>query len=100
MNTGTRLARDTLIFGAGLVVSKGISFLLLPIYTHLMGVEQFGLLNLVLSFLQVVYLVAMLGMDSGFALTLNEASRLLARTVTGSALLLQVVWVVGLVALS
>jgi len=89
-----------LIFGAALAASKSISFFLLPIYTHLMGVEQFGLLNLVLSFLQVVYLVAMFGMDSGFALTLTEANSSSARTVTGSALFLQVTWVIALIALS
>src|ERR1700693_2083289 len=41
-----KLVRHTAVYGFGRVVSKGISFLLIPFYTHYFATEEYGLMEI------------------------------------------------------
>ena len=43
---GGRLIKNTLIYGAGMVLSRAASFLMLPVYTRLLTPRDYGLLQM------------------------------------------------------
>ena len=65
-----RLGRSSAAYALTSVLHKGSGVLLLPLYTHLMGVDEYGALCLVLSvcaFLQVVFMLGMMAHEGGLA---------------------------------
>ena len=43
MSDGTRgIARHTIIYGLGTVLQKAVSFLMLPVYTRILTLEDYG----------------------------------------------------------
>ena len=58
------LGRDSLIYGFGHVVSRLITFLLLPIYTHTFSVEEYGVISLAYAFIGFSLVIYRYGMDT------------------------------------
>ena len=55
MSTGTRgVVRHTLIYGLGTLLQKGVSFLMLPLYTRLLTPTDYGILALIDMTLDVI----------------------------------------------
>jgi len=55
MSAGTRgIARHTIIYGLGTVLQKGISFLMLPVYTRILTLEDYGVIALIDMTLDVI----------------------------------------------
>ncbi len=50
--------RHTLVFGMGSFLSQGISFLLLPVYTNYLSVDDYGVVNLLMIAGSLVYLLS------------------------------------------
>ena len=58
------LGRQSLIYGVGHVLSRIITFLLLPLYTHLFTPEEYGIISLAYAFMGMTLIFYRYGMDS------------------------------------
>lgn len=82
-----RVGRDTLIFGAGIALSKMLLFLMLPIYTRYLTPAAYGTLQLIATTLDVVEIVGGAGLVSGIFYLFHKAeTEPDRRTVLSSAL--------------
>ena len=60
------LTKQTLIYGVGTILTRFVTFLLLPLYTNLLSPEDYGLASLVFAFLGFMNIVFIYGLDSAF----------------------------------
>ena len=58
------LGRQSLIYGFGHVLARIVTFLLLPLYTHLFTPEEYGVISLAYAFMGVALIFYKYGMDS------------------------------------
>lgn len=70
------LTRDTLIYGIGSILSKGIAFLLLPIYTRIFTTTEYGSLEVVLVVNTLFAAILNMGMDSALSYYFVEAKKI------------------------
>jgi O-antigen/teichoic acid export membrane protein len=98
------VGRHTLIYGAGIVASKLVSFVMLPVYTRYLTTADYGVLELLSTTIDVIGMIGSIGLAAGVfkhyaELDREEDQRELMSTVaigtTGLALL---VMVIGLLA--
>ena len=59
----TKLVRHTAIYGLGRMVSKGISFLLIPFYTHYFATAEYGLMEI----LNLAVMIAAIALAPGLS---------------------------------
>lgn len=59
-----RLVRDSAIYGLGTVLSRSITFLLVPIYTHFLALSEYGALSLLNNVQQAFSVCCALGISS------------------------------------
>ncbi len=60
-----RLGRDTIIYGLGVVLSRAVAFLLLPVYTRYLSPADYGLLQLLQMVLDVTAIAVSAGTIAG-----------------------------------
>jgi O-antigen/teichoic acid export membrane protein len=53
-----QMGRHSVVYGVGIVVSKAVSFLLLPVYTRYLSPADYGVLQLITMTLEVISIVA------------------------------------------
>ena len=70
----SRLARQTIIYGAGNVLTRLVTFLLLPLFTNVLTPGEYGLTTLVYVFLGFMNIVYHYGIDTAFMRYHNEAN--------------------------
>ena len=58
------LGKESLIYGFGHVISRLITFLLLPIYTHAFSAKEYGIISLAYAFMGFALVVYKYGMDT------------------------------------
>ena len=58
------LGQQSLIYGAGHVGARGINFLLLPLYTNVFSLENYGIISLVYTFLGFMNVIMHYGLDA------------------------------------
>ena len=58
------LGKESLIYGTGHVLARLITFLLLPIYTHVFSPEEYGVVSLAYAFLGFSMMFYRYGMDT------------------------------------
>ena len=58
------LGKQSLIYGAGHVLARLITFLLLPLYTHTFTQEEYGALSLAYAFMGFALILYRYGMDT------------------------------------
>ena len=58
------LGKESLIYGFGHVVSRLITFLLLPIYTHTFSPKEYGTISLAYAFMGFALVIYKYGMDT------------------------------------
>lgn len=61
-----RLTTHSAIYGLSDVLGRSMAYLLVPVYTHVMPVEEFGYYGLVYTFIALANVVFLYGMDSAF----------------------------------
>lgn len=84
------LARTTLIYGAGMVLSRAASLIMLPIYTRLLTPADYGLLHFLDLTVEVATILVSAGMTMGLLRFYFKAQTEQARNeVVNSALVLQ-----------
>lgn len=54
MGRESKLMKNTMIIGIGMMCTKGVSFLLLPLYTSLLTTEQYGMVDVVNTLVTLV----------------------------------------------
>ena len=57
------LGKQSLIYGAGHVVARSITFLLLPLYTNVFSLENYGIISLIYTFLGFMNVILHYGLD-------------------------------------
>ena len=60
----TSLAKDTAIYGVSSIVGRFLNWLLVPLYTIMFPVEEYGVVTFVYSVIALVLAVLIYGMDS------------------------------------
>jgi len=61
-----RLTRHSAVYGIGHIVSRSISFLLLPIHTNCLPPDQYGRATLLFSALAILQVLFSYGLDVAF----------------------------------
>ncbi len=61
-----RLTKHSAIYGVGHILSRGIGFLLLPLYTNLLSTAEYGIVALIFTFLAFANILFLYGLDSAF----------------------------------
>jgi O-antigen/teichoic acid export membrane protein len=61
-----RLTKHSAVYGLGHILSRGIGFLLLPLYTNVLSTAEYGLVALVFTFIAFVNILFLYGLDSAF----------------------------------
>ncbi|MDZ7290761.1 MAG: oligosaccharide flippase family protein [candidate division KSB1 bacterium] len=61
-----RLTSHSAIYGISTILGRAISFLLLPLYTHYLSQEQYGVVSLVLAYLGIMTIISTYGVDAAF----------------------------------
>ena len=58
------LGQQSLIYGAGHVAARGVTFLLLPLYTNVFSLEEYGIISLIFTFLGFMNVILHYGLDA------------------------------------
>ncbi|RJP79646.1 MAG: hypothetical protein C4524_04960 [Candidatus Zixiibacteriota bacterium] len=61
-----RLLKHSVVYGLGHVISRVVSFVLLPFLTHSLNPEQYGVMTLLYTFISIVQVVYIYGADIAF----------------------------------
>lgn len=64
MSRLTQLGKDSLVYGLGAVLAKGIGFLLLPVFTRIFSPAQYGAIEMLGAIASFVSALLVMGMDS------------------------------------
>jgi len=73
-----RLGRETAIYGVSTIVGRFLTFLLTPLYTHLLPTEDLGIVAMLYAYIALLNVVYGYGMESAFmkyVSTLEEGNR-------------------------
>jgi O-antigen/teichoic acid export membrane protein len=61
-----RLAGETVLYGLGNIVPRFLNFLLVPLHTDVLLVEEYGILSKVLSYVAVINVIFTFGMETAY----------------------------------
>lgn len=61
-----RLTSHSAVYGISTILGRAISFLLLPLYTHYLTQEAYGVVSLVLAYLGIMTIISTYGVDAAF----------------------------------
>lgn len=61
-----RLTSHSAVYGISTILGRAISFLLLPLYTHYLSQEAYGVVSLVLAYLGIMTIISTYGVDAAF----------------------------------
>jgi O-antigen/teichoic acid export membrane protein len=61
-----RLVRHSAVYGISTILGRAISFLLLPLYTHFLSRDAYGVVSIVFSYLAIMTIVCTYGIDAAF----------------------------------
>ncbi len=64
--------KHTLVYTLGNFISRGLSFILLPFYSHYISPSDFGIYSVILSFVTILSTVVNLGLPSIFVKNLSD----------------------------
>jgi len=57
------IIKDTLLYGAGDILTKAIAFLLIPLYTNILAPAEYGVYQLLVLFITITMVLGMTGMN-------------------------------------
>lgn len=73
MSKETRLLKNTAILAIGNICTKGVSFLLLPLYTSILNTAEYGTVDLITSYTGLLTVILTLQLEQGLFRFLVEA---------------------------
>ncbi|MFA5815386.1 MAG: polysaccharide biosynthesis C-terminal domain-containing protein [Bacteroidales bacterium] len=98
MNKVKKLAGQTMIYGLGSILPRVLNFLILTsFYTHIFGLNPYGILSELYAYLVIGLVVIEFGMESGFFRFAKdkESVRKVFSHATGFVTILALLWMVG-----
>ena len=60
------LGKQSLIYGAGHIMARSVTFLLLPLYTNILSPQEYGTITLLCAYLGFMVLILHYGLDASF----------------------------------
>jgi O-antigen/teichoic acid export membrane protein len=69
-----KIGKHTLVYGAGVVASKMVSFIMLPVYTRFLTTADYGVLELLGTTIDVIGMIGGIGLAAGVFKHYAEAS--------------------------
>ena len=60
------LAKDTAIYGVSSIVGRFLNWLLVPLYTNMFAVAEYGVVTFVYSVVALTMVILVYGMETGF----------------------------------
>ena len=75
MDKNKELAKNTVIIAIGRICTQFISFLLLPLYTSLLSTDEYGIVDLVNTYAQLILPIIILQMDQALFRFMIQARR-------------------------
>mgnify|MGYP000473765174 FL=1 len=72
------LGKQSLVYGVGHILARLVTFLLLPLYTHVFSQEEYGVISLAYAFMGITLILYRYGMDTAlmkFAIQKSGADR-------------------------
>ncbi len=79
------LGKQSLIYGAGHVAARGVTFLLLPLYTNVFSLENYGIISLIYTFLGFMSVILHYGLDASLLKHYVPAGREDRKTILSNA---------------
>lgn len=79
------LGKQSLIYGAGHVAARGVTFLLLPLYTNVFSLEDYGIISLIYTFLGFMSVILHYGLDASLLKHYVPAGREDRKTILSNA---------------
>ncbi|MBN1782955.1 oligosaccharide flippase family protein [bacterium] len=61
-----RLFKNSVIYGIGHILSRFITFLLLPLYTHILPKNEYGVVGIFFTYIGILFIVYTYGLSSAF----------------------------------
>jgi len=61
-----RLTTHSAVYGISTILGRALSFLLLPLYTHYLSQEAYGVVSLVLAYMGIMTIISTYGVDAAF----------------------------------
>jgi len=61
-----RLFKNSVIYGIGHILSRFINFLLLPLYTHVLPREEYGMVGIFFTYIAILSIIYTYGLSSAF----------------------------------
>ncbi len=104
MSEVRRIGRHTLIYGAGIIASKLVSFIMLPVYTRYLSTADYGVLELLGTTIDVIGMIGGLGLAAGMfkyyaeAKTPDDKRSLISTLTIGSGGISLVIALLGILA--
>ncbi len=98
-----QLGKDSLIYGFGGAVGKGISFFLLPIYTRIFTPADYGMIEMMSVIVSLLTAILTMGMDSAqsfFFFEQREEGKQAQKQVVTAILQWRLTWGLGIVAIT
>ena len=98
------IGRHTLVYGAGIVASKLVSFIMLPVYTHYLTTADYGVLELLGTTIDVIGMIGGIGLAAGVFKHYAEADsddkrqKLMSTVTLGSGALSLLIALIGIAA--
>ena len=88
-----KLSYDSAIYTSGILVSKGLIFLMLPIYSRVFTSSDYGRLDLILIVSAIVGEVSMLGLNTVMSLNFfKKSNEKELKKLISSILMLKIIW--------
>ena len=81
-----QLTKDTVLYGLSTIVGRFLNFLLIPLYTHFFQPSDYGVLSILYSFIALLNIFFLFGMDSGYLKFAGSESPDLKQTILKTAL--------------
>ena len=82
-----KLGKQSLVYGMGTILTRIVTFLLLPIYTNVLSVQDYGIISLIYTFLGFMNVLLHYGLDASLLKNyvpadLNEKKSILTNSYT------------------
>jgi len=61
-----RLGKETVIYGIGTIVSRYLNFLLVPFYSNVLSLKEYGILTNIYSYIALFYVIYYCGLDAAY----------------------------------
>ncbi|QWE00784.1 oligosaccharide flippase family protein [Polynucleobacter sp. JS-Mosq-20-D10] len=95
MDSIKRFSKEALIYGIGGILNKGLSFLMIPIYTRIFSVGEYGAIEILNLNAAFVSIIISLGMDATLSMyfyKFDESDRGERKCFVSSILQLRLIW--------